>query len=283
MLLAPLVLLCMATGGHALDMVRLDLDFSPNDSRHLYPYTVLEHALEATLDTHGPYEISHCKMRMSRRRILAELIRGEQINVHIAATQPEWESETIAIRIPVLKGLLGYRLFLIREENLPIFEKIRTVDDLRQLRTGSGGQWTTTRVLRKAGFDVVTGSDYLGLFGMLNMKRFDYFPRGINEIYQELAEQKPEYPALCVEPGLALYFPTPSYFFISPKEPDLAERIQKGMETILENGTLDAVFKKHFADAIARADLKSRRILVISNPLLSPKTPLDRKELWYVP
>ena len=89
-------------------------------------------------------------------------------------------------------------------------------------RIGLGSQWSTTKILRAAGFNVVAGSSYDGLFWMLDHDRFDVFPRGVNEIFQEIEARRDSLPNLMIEPSLALYVPTPYYFFVSPQTPRLS-------------------------------------------------------------
>ena len=268
---------------YALDEIKLLPGFLPTDQRYHYPDLVLTEALEATIESDGPFKISYASEAMVRKRALFSIIDGHAVNVHIAATQHDWEKKTIPIRIPILKGLLGYRLLLVHKKDL---EKIKTIHDIegfKKLKVGSGSHWTTTLVLKKAGFNVVEGSHYEGLFGMLNLHRFNYFPRGVNEIFHEFESMKEKYPNINIEPTKVLYFPTPSYFFVSPKYPKLAERIRRGLEIIIRNGVLDRLFVENYGEAIIRARFNDREIFKIENPFLAPETPLDRHELWFSP
>jgi hypothetical protein len=278
-----IVSLCTVIHGHASDEVKLLPGFSPTDHRYHHPYLILRKALEATIDSDGPFEISYFANPMVRDRALIETIKGSAINVHIAATRDEWEKKTIPIRIPILKGLLGYRLFLVHKKNLEKFKNLYDVEIIKRLKVGSGSQWTTTKILKKTGFNVVTGINYEGLFSMLNAHRFDYFPRGVNEIFHEFDSKKEKYPNITIEPTKILYFPTPNYFFVSPKYPILADRIRRGLETIIRNGLFDKLFQEQYRDIILRAKFNDREILKIENPFLSPDTPLDRSELWFSP
>ena len=44
-----------------------------------------------------------------------------------------------------------------------------------------------------------------------------------------------------------------------------------------------ALFLKHFHDAITRADLGNRQVIELKNPLLPSDTPLTQSELWFNP
>nr|WP_321513633.1 hypothetical protein [uncultured Pseudodesulfovibrio sp.] len=274
-----LTLFFTSANAQCMDHFKLAQDFNPDS----YVYVLLKAALEATVESDGPFRISQVPTSMKRNRALQELIETTSINIHVAASRTEWESNSIPVRIPVIKGLLGYRIFLIHKDNEQLFKKIQTLTELKKLRVGTGLQWTTTAVLQKTGFNVITGSDYDDLFRMLEAKRFDYFPRGINEIYFELDNKQTKHDSLCVESTLALYFPTPSYFFVSPKLPHLADRVRRGLEILIKTGVFDTMFAAEFGESIAQAQLERRNVLVIKNPLLSEKTPFHRAELWFTP
>ena len=284
-LIAALGLVLFGLSGPAMGMdeLRLQYGISTSDQRQVYPVRVLTAAMEATVQTDGPYRMVFSHYAMNRRRSLEELQTGERINVATAATRPEWEERAIPVRIPILKGLLGYRLFLIRGQDAGKFKGLQSLDDLKRLRAGGGRQWSFTDALERNGFTLVTSQDYDGLFIMLDFGRFDYFPRGVNEIYQEYETRRMSLPSLAIEPTLALYCPLPSYFFISPRHPKLADRIRRGMEIILENGVLDGLFEAYYRPVIERSKLKDRTIFRIDNPELPAATPLDRPELWFRP
>jgi ABC-type amino acid transport substrate-binding protein len=266
-----------------MDVVRLHAPHSAKDVRHIYPNVLLASALERTVADYGPYTIEESIAGMQRDRALQELVTGRTINVMVAVTREEWEKTTLPVRIPLLKGLLGYRLFLIKSEKQHVFDRVEDVADLKELRAGLRQQWSTTAVMKTLGFKIVEGTTYEGLFRMLSRERFDYFPRGVNEIFTELETHNVEYPDLAIEKGLALYLPSPSYFFVSPQNPRLAERIEKGLLMMIADGTFDSIFNTFQGDNIARAGLEKRQILQVDNPLLPATTPFDRKELWYTP
>lgn len=278
-----LFLLCIATTAYPMDRIQLVPEFSPSNYQYAYEYSLLKRALQVTENSDGPFVITHDKRNMSRKRILCEMAEQDSINVHVAATRIKWEKEAIPIRIPIFKGLLGYRLFLINKNTTQQFEQIRNLCQLQKMRAGSGSQWTTTSVLMGNGFHVITSMDYYKLLKLLDSGRLDYFPRGVNEIYHELEMNKTAYPNLQIERTLALYFPTPCYFFVSPKYPRLADRLKRGMEQLVETGELKAMINAEFGDDIARAKLNERHIFTIQNRLLPDKTPYHRKELWFTP
>ena len=116
-----------------------------------------------------------------------------------------------------------------------------------------------------------------GLFLMLKKDRFDYIPRGINEVYDELLTRKSSLEGVVVEPSIALYIPTSTNFYIAKTEPRLAKRLEIGLKQMLESGELKDILYKYFAKDIKRANLSERKIFTIENPYHSKNNKADEK------
>jgi hypothetical protein len=118
---------------------------------------------------------------------------------------------------------------------------------------------------------------------MLNLHRFNFLPRGINEIFDELAQRKYILPNVIIAPNLAVYLPTPTYIFVSPKYPRIAKRLQEGFELMIKDGSFDALFHQYFDKNIIKSNLNQRLILRLENESLPENTPFWRSELWFTP
>lgn len=196
-------------------------------------------------------------------------------------TSIDREKQLLPVRIPLVKGLLGHRVLIIRKEDQDKFAAVNTIKDLQQYTAGQGHDWPDTKILRANQFTVVTTSTYDGLFEMLSAQRFDFFPRGINEAWQEIEAQ--ENSNMIVENNILLYYPSPIYFFVNNHDKLLAKRLEKGLKLSLADGSFDQLFYSYHAHkkmfAIGR--LNQRKFITLSNPLLPPLTPLQNKKLWY--
>lgn len=256
---------------------------SKNDVRFLEQVELLKTALEKTKAEYGPYSLMQSKSDMNELRYIEEVKEAKAINVIWYGTNESIEKELIPIRIPIGKGILGYRIFLINKNNQNKFREIKTLEDLKKYSVGQGIDWGDVKVLEAAGITVVKGNNYEGLFGMLATSRFDYFSRGVNEAYDELETRKDKFPNMTVEETITLYYPWPYYFFVSPKTPKVAERIEKGLNIMIKDGSFDKIFNKYNRESIIKANLKGRKIIKIKNSFLPKKTPLERKELWFTP
>lgn len=248
-----------------------------------FKITVFDEALKRTQKRYGPYRYVRSALTFSRDRMLEELQVGTQLNAAMVATQPSWEEKLIPIRIPMDMGLSGLRIALIREDAQPTLAAVRTLNDLKALRMGVGAGWSSRKIAEADGFDIVTAENYDALLKMLIEKRSDYFPRSLNEAFSEYDAWHAEHPEVVIDRRLLLNLPLPTYVFISPNAPQLAKRIEEGMESMVRDGTLRKLMLQFNADVIKRADLCSRLVLQVDNPLLPEKTPLSRKELWFDP
>lgn len=193
-------------------------------------------------------------------------------------TDKEREQELRPVRIPLFKGLFGYRVFLIRADEQARFNDIKTLDDLAQLLAGQGTHWPDTSIMQYNGLRVTTAETTESLFRMINARRFDYFPRGISEAWFEL-EQRHE-KNLVVEDNILLYYPTALYFFVNKKNEALAKRIEQGLETLIDNGKFDEFFYSHPRVSSGLERLTNRHIIRLENPLLPPETPLANPRYW---
>ena len=60
------------------------------------------------------------------------------------------------------------------------------VEQLKLKSAGTHMEWSDTDVLTYNDFTISTSHHYFGMHNMLNLNRFDYFPRSTLEANQEL-------------------------------------------------------------------------------------------------
>jgi hypothetical protein len=262
---------------------------SAADTQYLYDYELLRQALEATVPSHGPFELKASEQPMNQARAGDEIAAGGGVvNIFARSTAAEHERRFLPVRIPIDKGLVSYRVFLVRDDMQAKFAAVDRLDDLRAYSVGSFTTWADTRILRAGGFKVVTADSYEGLFRMLVAKRFDFFSRSADEAYREFDERRGALPGMKVEQNLLLYFPTTRYFFVrrDAEGEKLAARVEEGLDLMVQAGSFDAYFLRYKGALIARAHLHTRKVFRIDNPYMSPETRAllkSRPELWYDP
>ncbi len=272
------VLLWAMAAGHAAsadnrtenqaEPLRIVIPPLEESSRHHTAYfpTLLELALSRTLDSHGPYVIETYPHLFTNARFLAELRRNGVINVMWTTLDEQRSQDLLAVPISLLRGLNSYRVFLIREEDMERFQAIESLEDLRLLRAGQGAHWPDTQVLEMNQLPVVTSVHYELLFSMLAGNRFDYFPRGLYEVWDEQRLHQDK--GLIIEPNLMIYYPSPFYFSVSPDNRELAERIEAGLLAAEADGSLDELFFSVPGFTRGHRELESgkRRLFELEHP-----------------
>lgn len=280
---ASIIILFLLFSGNSYsrDIIKLAQAESELDVRQQYPLAVLKEALMQSKEKYGEFQVEHLNEFLNNKQKLMEVRDGDRINLIMAMTSPDWEYLTIPIRIPIRRGIANYRLLVINQKYAKHFDHVQTLVDLKAFSIGIQKEWILNGIIEGEGFNIVEGLSYDAMFRMLNRMRFDYIPRGINEAYSEISLRKDELKDLMIEPRLALYIPQPYYIFVSPKHPELAERVTYGLEKMITQGILQKMFEEHYGDFIKQADLANRTIIQVGNKHLTQKTPFDRKELWF--
>ncbi|MFC6755272.1 hypothetical protein, partial [Halorubrum tibetense] len=74
----------------------------------------------------------------------------------------------------------------------------------------------------------------------------------------------------------------PMYFFVNQRNFDLANRIERGLEAMINDGSFDKLFLNHpsIVDVVKRAKLSERRVFKLLNPDLPKETPLGDPRYW---
>lgn len=253
------------------------------DTRYEYRIRLLELVLEKTRKTHGDFSLIPAFKNATQERGLM-LLQNKEIDVVFIPTTREREERFLPVRIPIMAGILGYRVFIIRKNEAEKFSGIRTLDELdTKFRAGFGNQWADMKILQDNGIDTTGSPTYENLFAMLSANRFDYFPRGINEAWQEIHEKNTEFPDLAVEDTLAFYYPYPVYYFTHKSNTGLAARIEKGLKMSLEDDSFRQLFLKYHSDIIKHANLSKRKIFRLRNNTLPEGTPEPDTGWWLRP
>lgn len=252
------------------DIIRIPQQ-SPSSAGHVgYFVGLMCLALEKTKPKYGPFEIRQPSEVSTQARNMAQLLNGNEVDLLWTMTSREREDALLAVRLPLIKGFMGRRVFLIRPGDQSRFKDISNLQELATLTAGQGSHWPDTQVLRANDLPVQTVTQFELLFSMLKGGRFDYFPRGLHEVNSELLL----HPDLLLEQELMLEYPAPMYFFVHPDNKRLADRLLEGLQLAQKDGSFDAYFNAHPVTAGVQEQVNSarRRVIHLRNPLLSPRT-----------
>ncbi|MCK7594991.1 hypothetical protein [Pseudomarimonas salicorniae] len=248
------------------------------DARSVLPIQLLKAALRRSGEG---FRALPAPRDLTQSRSLRHLQLDRGLDVAWTLTSTERERHLIPVRIPLDKGLLGWRLPLIRALDAGALASLPDAASLRALRCAQGHDWPDFRVLADNGFHVTPAPTYESLFQMLARRRVVHVPRSLAEIRPEIAS----HPALdlAVAPDWVLHYPAPLYFFVNPQRPRLAAAIEHGLRQMLVDGDFDQRFFDRYGAELRAAALSTRRVVELSNQQLPPLTPLADEALWLDP
>jgi len=241
-----------------------------------YPVKLLKLILQYSNEN---YTLKKSSLKLLQGRALQELEQNQIVDVVWSMTSIQREKNLIPIRIPIYKGLIGARLLLVNNKDASKFNKVTAKKDLLKFYAGQGHDWPDTNILKFNNVPAITGANYEGLFRMLRLDRFNYFPRSIIEIWDEAKVHQNE--DIIIDPRLLIHYPTATYFFVNKNNQKLASDLKNGFSKIIKNGKFDKLFYQYHGDFIKKANLENRVIIKLDNPILPLKTPLDKKKLWF--
>lgn len=207
--------------------------------------------------------------------------KQQEIDIVFGYATQEREDKYTAIPIPILKGLNGWRVSLVHKDNIDLFKDVKDLEQFKTFKPGSHNTWTDSIILTNNGITPVTGSSFIGLYHMLDKKRFDYFPRGLLEVYKETQRHIPETKTqVAIEPHMLLIYPTAVYMYVAKDNVELAKLLQEGIDEIIANGLFDDIFYRYYGDIIKKIKADHRHVFILSNSTLPKSVPLQRSELW---
>ena len=257
----------------------IGIDQSLDQQKHYFP-SVLQLAIDKSADKYGPAQLFQVDLPMEAQRQFISL-DNKLLDVIWTMTSIEREQEALPVRIPLLKGLLGYRVLVIRKNQQAQFSALTQLDELKKLTAVQGYGWPDGQILQENGFTVESSAWYDSIYKSLDAGFYDYFPRSVLEAWSELSHFK--FDNLVVDEQHLLIYPAAIYFFVAKHNPELAERLNYGLQQAIADGSFDALFNQfpQHVDAVNKLNLQSRQVHLIPNPILPEATPLHHKHLWF--
>lgn len=219
--------------------------------RFNYRIELLQHALSYTQSQTPKFIVKPLPGNLSDLRAYLKLLAGkEAIIVSTFSGGKLRDDGVVKIQPPILAGMLGFRVLLVKPDRVDYLSKLQTQGEFTQKAiAGFGAHWQDLEILQNSGIKVRTSSQYLGLFEMLGNNRFDYFPRGLAEAFQEL-EVGIRNKSFQLHPDIALYYPYPVNFHVNKNYQFIAQRVEFGLLQAKRDGSFKRLFQKHHKLAI---------------------------------
>ncbi len=223
--------------------------------------------------------LSYFGRHYTQGRALKELSVGGDIDLNWSTTSRERESVLQAIKIPLYKGLIGWRVFLIREEDKGRFAEVTSLDELKKFVAVQRFDWTDYDVFKENGLPVEGNLSFTQHSKAVSSGLADYFPRSVLEVGKEhtLARNS----ELIIEPNLLIKYPAAYYLFVQKGNDELARVLEHGLEQAMLDGSYMELFNRHFGEYIKALNLSNRTIIELNNSSFPADTGLDKELYWY--
>lgn len=271
-----LTLACLLANSAEPLLVRHNFFVDQNSDVLNYKGEVLSLLLEKSKARFGPYRMEKGPhINWSQSRAYSQLEAGN-IDLISSMTSEEREKTGIPVRYCLYKGLLGVRIGMGTPTTVDTLDRLRTREELNQVKLGQVFDWPDFAIQTQAGLQVLRLPDLASSVPRLKMGTFQLLPLGIVEV----AANAKKYDLATISTW-AIAYPTAYYFFVSKTRPELAERLAYGFEQAIKDRSFDQLYAKRIGPLVAAMGLEKRKLFHIRNPLLPQATPLARKELWH--
>jgi hypothetical protein len=225
------------------------------------------------------YKINLINYDIPKQRAIRIMENNQFIDVAVTSVTRHQNRKLLFINFPIHRGLYGWRIALVKKNNQESFAHVNTKAQLKNFRAGQHQNWSDAKIFRYNDMNLILGSNYQGLFSMLNRSRFDYFPRSIFEINNEL--EKHSNLDLVIEPYIILHYPTYYAFFVKPQNQELAKDIRFGLEQAKLDGSFDSIFIRHYGEVIDQLRSEKRKVIHLANPYI-PKDILLKNKKFFI-
>ena len=203
---------------------------------------------------------------LTQGRALKALADGNLINLNWSVTTKDREQQLLPIRIPIYKGLIGWRVFYIRTADQAIFSQINNVNDLQKLLAIQRFDWPDYKILLANSFKVEGDIAFNRMHNAVISGLADFYPRSILEVIGESDNYNLNNKGLSIERSLLIKYPSAHYFFVNIKDVTLAKNIEKGFRLAIEDGSFESLFQDYYGENLKKLELEKRRTFELKNP-----------------
>jgi hypothetical protein len=251
---------------------------------HSYYDDLVKLALEKTKPEFGNYKMVAVPAELNTLRALSDITRnvyGNMVMELSYETDLTQSGKLTFINIPLDGGIVGYRICFVSPAKKEAIANANNLQELQQFTIAQGVGWADTQILKANGFNVIEIPIYTNIFKMISSNRVDLFCRGANQIKSEMEYFK-NLKGLDFDRSFVLVYDLPRFFYIHKDNVIAKNRIEKGLQIAIEDGSLRALWEKYNRESIDYAELNNRKIYYLNNPLLNGLTP-DYKQYFFDP
>lgn len=204
--------------------------------------------------------------RMTQRRVELEVASPTgSVDLMWGMSSALRRRELRRLDVRLDEGLLGWRVLVVRADDLARWPADLAVSTLQARRAGQGLHWPDVAILRDNGYRVETAADTPTLYEMLQRGHIDHFPRSAMEVTDELATLAPR--GVAIAPDLVLRYDAGNYLFLGDHHPEAAQALESALLRLQARGELTKRFTAAFEPQLRELHLASRRVIELRNTL----------------
>ncbi|WP_059364941.1 MULTISPECIES: transporter substrate-binding domain-containing protein [unclassified Pseudoalteromonas] len=212
----------------------------------------------------------------SQKRTILLLGKDKSLDLFWTVTNVKREEQALAVKIPLDRGLLGYRIPLINKRTPDLFKNKQNTIDIRKVHFGLRFDWPDLEIFKQNELSILSFSSHSQANNLLKSGRIDAIPDGLLEVGSYKLQ-----PELTYDKHVVLYYPSAVYFFVAKENQVLHDALEKGLNLSLKDGSWQKLFDKHFSHVIENVNLAKRTLIRLDNPTLPRTAPIDISEYWY--
>lgn len=261
--------------------VRTVESYDLKGTSHQYYIDLLSEILRRTAAEYGPAHVETVP-HPGQGRVIRLLEQDRFFDVMWAGISEQREQNLKVIPIPLLKGGLGWRGMVIREQDREKFRGFTQLTQLKRLIGCQGEHWPDADILEHAGLTVARISSVTAMMEMLLLKRCDYLSLSLFEGYVEVAARQPKLAGLVFEDQVILKYPLAMYYFVHRSNLSLADRLTKGLTDMVEEGALLDFMQQHpvTRHVFPLTKYRHARIFELEAPAHTDSPLLQHSDYW---
>lgn len=220
----------------------------------------LNEALAITEDDYPSVRVIKVKLELVEERLLR--------NLNLAVTDVVWavcsderNQQYTPIAVPLMAGLFGYRLSIVRKHDAR-FDTLSTLEPLQKMIAAQASKWLDASILQNNGITVLPTGRYAA-YRAIDHGLADFYPRSITEIEYEIVSSG--FDSVKIAPHHALHYPMVFVLYVSKTNTALAERLRKGFQRIINNGRYSELLQQQSWFKQARQLLAGRQLIHLNN------------------
>jgi hypothetical protein len=231
-------------------------------------YTFLQF-LNAMKDNGHTYSLNQYPEKLTRpRQLLNFELENSQCDVFSGGANLEYSARFLRVDIPLTRGLLGYRYFMVNNEQLENLASLSTLKEFKEnLMIGSNTAKFKNDIFNYNNFNIMKSASGRAWL-MLEGQRFNAIQRSI---VGDISKREKSRPESSIYRNLMVYYHADLFFYVNKNRKDLHEILFNGLEKSYENNSFMNTFDNH--PDIKQAlnllnNFEEKNIYLMQNPYL---------------